>query len=361
MDLSRKPIYFILIFVLLLSFCYFPVVVGEDETCIHEGCNEPIWDGSNEYCIFHDPDPNKDKVLFEQKLKEKIERGDTDSYDFSGFVFPADIDFFKGHKFKYAIFDGATFKGNANFSNAHFYGNIDFSGAIFENAASFNDATFHSLADFNGTQFLNSAPKFNNAIFEKEARFTYTYFQKGGRFIQTTFENYVFFDGDPDSQEATFGDEAAFDKAKFVGEGKVEFRHVIFEGKANFNNTTFSKETRFTYGKFYNTVDFQHSTFEKDLNFTGMIFGVEDNGVQHTEINVTFHEAKFYGETKFFDCVFNVNATFYSAKFEQIFTFAPTKNGEIDLRYFRCFGDGKIIADLDQTRFQGIYSIENLV
>jgi len=49
-----------------------------------------------------------------------------------------------------------------------------------------------------------------------------------------------------------------------------------------------------------------------------------------------------------------------SAEFSRFFNLNPQKNNQIDLRFLRCLGNGKIMADLDQTRFQGIYSIENL-
>ncbi|MCK4247163.1 MAG: pentapeptide repeat-containing protein [Methanomicrobia archaeon] len=364
-------IYFILILTLLLSFGYFPVVVGGDETCIHEGCNEPIWEESDEYCIFHDPDPNKDKVLFEQKLKEKIERGDTDSYDFSGFVFP------------YVIFKDITFEKYVDFNNAHFHGGIDFSGAIFKKGASFNDATFHSLADFKGTQFLTSAPKFDNAIFEKETHFNNTYFEKGAHFVQTIFEDYVFFTREPNSQEATFGGDADFRKAKFVGEGKVEFRHVIFGGKADFNNTIFGKETIFTCGEFYYTANFSNAVFEGDVDFVGMTFGTE-NG--NSEIH--FNETEFHGETWFYDPFFNVNATFEgakfkddlyfkranfnntninfsSAKFEQMFIFESKSSEEYSVNYLalnhiKVLGYAEIITtNLEKATFEEAY-LENM-
>ncbi|RLF94666.1 hypothetical protein DRN45_02950, partial [Thermococci archaeon] len=134
---SRKVIYLIVIFLLVISIVYIPGFVGEEENeiCIHKGCNEPIWEGSDEYCIFHDPDPNKDKVLLEQKLKEKIENKD---YNFSGFIFPENISF-----------PDMIFEKKVNFTNAVFYGKIDFSGitlidadfsnAVFEEAVHFND------------------------------------------------------------------------------------------------------------------------------------------------------------------------------------------------------------------------------
>ena len=272
--------------------------------------------------------------------KEKIEKDriKKEKYDFSGFVFP------------YANFKGFKFDKYADFSNAHFYGNINFSGAIFQNGVSFTGATFHSLADFEETQFLNNAPKFDNAIFEKEVHFINTYFEGGGHFVQTTFKDYVFFTRELNSQKMTFGGEASFDKAVFEGEGSVEFRNVTFGGLADFNNVTFGEKANFHNGKFCNGADFSDVIFQSTLWFSDCIFNTEAN----------FQSAEFKGDTYFVGTVFEKELSFKNAKFEQIFTFAPEKNNEIDLRYLRCFGNGKIIANLDQTQFQGIYSIENL-
>jgi len=337
----RKIIYLILISVLLFSLTSHGVVGGEEyQNCTYKGCEEPIWKGSDKYCIFHDPNPDKDKVLFEQKLKEKIEKDriKKEKYDFSGFVFP------------YANFKGFKFDKYADFSNAHFYGNINFSGAIFQNGVSFTGATFHSLADFEETQFLNNAPKFDNAIFEKEVHFINTYFEGGGHFVQTTFKDYVFFTRELNSQKMTFGGEASFDKAVFEGEGSVEFRNVTFGGLADFNNVTFGEKANFHNGKFCNGADFSDVIFQSTLWFSDCIFNTEAN----------FQSAEFKGDTYFVGTVFEKELSFKNAKFEQIFTFAPEKNNEIDLRYLRCFGNGQITADLRKTKFYHIYSIENL-
>ena len=67
-------------------------------------CPEKIWSGSKEYCIFHDPSPEKDSELFGKKLNEKLE---TKDYDFKGYFFPEGI-----------CFGNSEFEERANFSEA---------------------------------------------------------------------------------------------------------------------------------------------------------------------------------------------------------------------------------------------------
>ncbi|MCK4310012.1 MAG: pentapeptide repeat-containing protein [Methanomicrobia archaeon] len=405
MDLSRKMIYFILILTLLLSFGYFPVVVGGDETCIHEGCNEPIWEESDEYCIFHDPDPNKDKVLFEQKLKEKIERGDTDSYDFSGFVFPAPIDFSKytstfiDADFSNAVFEeevnfkGATFKGEeTKFRNTVFKRNAHFEDAIFEGKATFISATFEQAVFF---QRENDKEKIT---FQDGVTFSYTRFGGYTNFGDVRFKNYANFEHSIFQVGAFFerakflDSRISFDDAEFYGEvyfanaefneidGYTTFRDAKFKGvtyflettffeNVYFDDTTFGKISHFNFAKFKgdktwfnnaifeNNVFFKNVTFEKDTIF----YGAEFNKI------ADFSDTSFEGEMNLDNVVFRDNVYFkntdfgeieeikLSATFERMLIFKPKILYKLDLGEFKALEYTEIKANLTETEFKDVY------
>lgn len=130
---------------------------------VEKRCPEEIWKGSDKFCIFHDPSPEKDTELFQQKLKEKLSKK---NYNFAGNCFPEEADFgnieFKDNAhfgeatFLGVYFGGATFQGDADFSGATFqdaeFGEAIFKSAIFYEVTSrdaiFIDSTFQGTADF---------------------------------------------------------------------------------------------------------------------------------------------------------------------------------------------------------------------
>jgi len=323
---------------LVISIVYFPVVVGEED---------------------------KHKVITEEEFQTKLENED---YDFSWCIFPFDVDlsdyifgtnvnFYEARFERGANFSNATFKGDrADFTSAEFNGTANFDSAHFEEFVIFTNTVFYGNALFNNTTF------FNNTIFKKytdfteneqgtfqgEAEFNHAIFKKEVSFLDTTFKKNATF------KWATFKDRVIFQNVKF--ENSVYFDDTVFEDIVWFQshgtneNTTFGKENYPDDRQCQPIASFIGTEFHKLVGFNECIFNVEAD----------FQSAEFKGDTEFYGVVFEKELDFKRAKFEQIFTFVPTKNGEIDLRYFRCFGDGKIIADLDQTRFQGIYSIENL-
>lgn len=122
-------------------------------------CTEEIWEGSEKYCIFHDPSQKKDVGLFRRELQKKFNRKD---FDFRGYYFPEDMDFTCKEFDRDTYFDGATFK-NVSFSDVIFknvssrsatFQNADFSNATFQNA-DFSKSFFHR-ADFSGATFQDA-------------------------------------------------------------------------------------------------------------------------------------------------------------------------------------------------------------
>jgi uncharacterized protein YjbI with pentapeptide repeats len=108
---------------------------------------------SEELCILHSTNPNKDKKAFAEKFEQyRKYHGDNFAY----FVFPEQIDFKE-----------VTFTEEA-----------DFRLAIFKKGAYFWRATFTEEADFRGTTFTKRAD-FTSAMFMRGANFDETIFKKG--------------------------------------------------------------------------------------------------------------------------------------------------------------------------------------
>lgn len=140
-------------------------------------CKDPaLPDSKNGYCIFHEKE--KDNQLFEERIKEKVEKGD---YDFTGYYFPSRADLrgivfngracFSGAIFgSEAYFNRVTFTNDAIFSGATFQGNVHFERTTFERLAAFRSVTFEQVVWFEGAVF-EEVTLFQNAIFKDETHF----------------------------------------------------------------------------------------------------------------------------------------------------------------------------------------------
>jgi hypothetical protein len=178
-------------------------------------CSEEIWEGSHEFCIFHDPSKEKDVKLFNQKLQEKLDKKD---YNFRGYHFPEDVDFSGKNFEKDVYFTGANFQ-EVNFSGANFK-YVDFSGANFK------------YVDFSGANFQEAC--FNGANF-KETYFRRTNFNGYAGFSDVTFQDAIF-------NKTTFK-EADFSEA--VIKGNLEFNPEKIE-KLNLRNSQFQSRGSIT-------------------------------------------------------------------------------------------------------------------
>ena len=92
-------------------------------------CPRETWEGSDEYCIFHDPSPDKDSSLFREELERQV-RSETDKSNFIGYFFPEKWDFSRQEFKDKANFINATFHKEVSFWNATFLGDANFEGAI---------------------------------------------------------------------------------------------------------------------------------------------------------------------------------------------------------------------------------------
>lgn len=235
--------------------------------CAYPGCErDPQMNGR---CIFHAKAEEKGQHPFNQALREYVgEIADkAQRHDFSGFIFPGNIDFRKDHDinvftkadFRYAIFKGetrfvdVTFNGETSFGHAIFEGKASFNSAIFKGEASFGHAIFGEETLFQETTFGRDAwlrsilfkkeAQFWNATFKGEAWFGNTIFNARAWFRSATFRreagfSHTTFEGEASFQDATFKGVVWFDEARFREyalispkyiEGEISFKHALIE------------------------------------------------------------------------------------------------------------------------------------
>jgi len=370
MSKKNKIAYLILILVLLLSCGCIPEVECEEN--------------------------NKYKIITEEEFQDRLERGD---YDFSWCVFPFKVDL-SGLTLTDADFSNAIFENNMDFSNAVFKGDrTDFINTEFNRTANFNNAhfeefvcfgntIFYSNASFNKTNFGRTAfaqfgdeeykeqeemfqgrAGFDHAIFEKEAYFQNVTFKKDVSFTLTTFKDQItfrsvkfesntyferaVFESEVLFQGTIFGKEEKMDRTDFIITtfyNQANFISCTFNIETNFGSVQFKSDTYFTKTVFKGEVNFVHSKFYKEVNFNDVIFKKSTN----------FIFMSFEGSTYFSKTIFGDDLGFPGTEFKQIFILDPEKNNEIDLRYLKCFGNGKIMANLTQAQFKDIYFIDNI-
>ena len=256
---------------------------GEKGDWIKKGCQKEIWEGSDEFCIFHDPSPEKDVDLFKEKLEEQME-SETERHNFIGYYFPENWDFSRKEFKINARFWGATFQGTAYFSEATFQ-DADFWGAIFQDAY-FSEATFQDAY-------------FEGATFQGTAYFSEATFQSTGDFGGATFQNAYFW-------EATFQN-ANFREATFQN---ANFRYTTTKEFFEFNPKEVSGITDIRGAKFFFsgvvTMDLERAKFHRahlqNVAFVDCtwpkckgLFGsytciYEEKNMKDEDINLSFNE-----------------------------------------------------------------------
>jgi len=235
-------------------------------------CPEPLWDTTDGLCILHSRDPQKDRALFNTRIKQKLHRQDCnfigvffpDPVDFSGKIladanfrwaqFMAEADF-SGAQFKAeANFSGAQFTGDANFSDTDFAASVEFIEAQFRGSAAFTDAQFRDGAYFSEAQFTGEA-EFRRAEFSGESYLVGAKFSAHAYFIGSQFKMHANF------AEAQFNADAYFRGAQFAGE--ADFSLAQLKGKAGFSEARFVAEADFSGADFTGIANFIGATFEQ--------------------------------------------------------------------------------------------------
>ena len=296
-------------------------------------CQKETWKGSDEFCIFHDPSPEKDVDLFKEMLEEQIQ-SEAVRHNFIGYHFPEKWDFsrkefridadFRGATFQDAHFEGATFQ-DALFWEATFQGNAFFLGAIFQGNALFEGATFQGNALFEGATFQDAF--FWGAIFQGNAHFEEATLQDA-HFGRATFQDALFW-------EATFQGTALFWEATFQD---AHLREATFQGTAHFGRATL-QDAHFGRATLQDA-DFWEATFQ-DANFREATF----------QGNTDFREATFQGNADFGGATFQGNANFGGATFQKKVELTPKNNTKINLRYSEFLFRGQVTADLIKCLF----------
>ena len=187
------------------------------------------------------------------------------------------------------FFDGARFRGTANFRDAKFLGGADFRGAQFIDPVDFARAQFTGTADFRGAKFASHA-LFQRAQFSGDAYFGSTEFDAiGANFRETKFAGYA------DFTVRQFAGLAEFTDAEF---NVADFRGAEFVGYADLARAKFTGHANFHRAKFRYIADFRGVQFSRScllgplradlLNFAGAVFeGPAEINVACSTIKVT--------------------------------------------------------------------------
>jgi uncharacterized protein YjbI with pentapeptide repeats len=253
-------------------------------------CQKETWRGSDEFCIFHDPSPEKDANLFKKMIEEQIET-ETEEHNFIGYHFPEKWDFFVGKKLEFsanftnaifcdAFFNDAIFKGKACFDYSRFMGDVDFTAVEFKEGVSFDFAVFQK-AYFKITDFKEYA-NFISATFQKYVCFWGANFEGSASFLSTKFEDRADF-RDFTSCGMNFRGSVFEKKLELVPEtaGKIDFRDVefLFRSKVNTN----LKEALYQ-GAFIENVAFIDCTWPEDC----IIY--EERHMNDQKINLSYQQ-----------------------------------------------------------------------
>nr|PKY84412.1 hypothetical protein CYJ24_08455 [Actinomyces naeslundii] len=291
--------------------------------------------------------------------------------DFTDAHFDAYTHFDQAHFYHQANFTGAQFQHNndpnlitsfvnthfhnkATFNEAHFYHQANFTGAQFQHNAKSNlitsfvgthfhaevtflEAHFHQNVDFNNSQFQQNCKNadlgtrfqrahfdgntyFDNAHFYHQANFTGAQFQHNAKsnlitsFVGTHFHAEVTF------LEAHFHQNVDFNNSQFQQNCKnadlgTRFQRAHFDGNTYFDNAHFYHQANFTGAQFQHNAksnlitSFVGTHFHAEVKFNEAHFHQEADAI---ELEVTFKEAQFDGDTYFDGTYFHKRVNFNS-------------------------------------------------
>ena len=273
-----------------------------------------------------------------------------------------------------AYFTEAHFDGDTHFDEAHFHHKADFTGAQFQQGAKSTELE----ATFRGTHFHEEST-FDEAHFHHKADFTGAQFQQGAKsnlitsFVNTCFHDEVTF------FEAHFHQNVDFTSCQFqqncknAGLGTI-FHRTRFDGNTYFDNAHFHHNADFTGAQFQQgaksnlNTSFVGTHFHAEVKFNEAHFHQEADAI---ELEVTFKEAQFDGDTYFDETYFHKRVNFNSgdnrrSTFKKTASFQNTHFGgtanfrRVTFNSFAYFGEegkgegGPTKFDYD-SYFQGAY------
>lgn len=212
------------------STCQYRIADGDD--C--ELASQP----DNEFCILHNPDPDKDKELFQQTLDAELRRqeesAEVEEIDLSGVHFVTPFEWIEKHVRKRITFDNANFHQGASFWKTEFHQNVMFESAKFHQDAHFDYAKFHQDAWFYNAEFHRYA-WFLNAKFHQLASFDNTEFHRDAWFEDTEFQQDALF------FNASFERNATFLNTEFNSNPRTEFTGAVVSERLWFHGSKFAE------------------------------------------------------------------------------------------------------------------------
>jgi len=272
-------------------------------------CNQDA--GDNEFCILHDPNPNKDKEDFLRNIKSKINDPDNPRYDLRGTIFPVFNGIFSNEIPKHLILDGAIFKCDVDFTRSEFRTTVSFRKVIFEKDCRFDSSVIRAESYWDDSKFYGLS-SFKDVEFARTGNFSGVSF-----FGKSSFENcrypkdYCIF------KNVSFHDEAILKGTNFNGGLKLMSSH--FFGPADFSKSRINGSLHLT------NVDFEKSSlFEEIFVDGGVIFE-----------RVAFNDNVYFAKATFPHGLFCYNSTFNS---DADFKMTNFCNQKLLFRNCRLFG-----------------------
>ncbi|MCX5054043.1 pentapeptide repeat-containing protein [Streptomyces sp. NBC_00485] len=208
-----------------------------------------------------------------------------------------------------ALFESATFEGDAGFDSATFNGRAVFESATFKGVAWFGSAIFEHVAGFGSAVFEGNA-WFGSAAFKRDTVFGLAAFKGQADFEAATFE------GDVGFWSATFERPTVFDSATFKGD--TRFALATFKAVTQFESTTFQRPAVFTSAIFKAGAVFDWATFEHVALFESATFqGDAGFGSSTFQNDAMFEAVTFQRDAWFGSSAFEREAVFEAAAFER--------------------------------------------
>ncbi len=298
---------------------------------------------SSHYCVFHAPTDKKGMPTedFYAAVRKKISLEaytPSGGHNFSGTIFPGDIDFSKTTisrttgkiNFRECIFTGKTsfkelkFRSPIDFTKSTFKNTVSFFNTTFQQAALFVDVGFEGEANFSHASF-SGITDFINTCFKTNCIFRWATISTECDFSRATFDGKLEFheahvDGKAIFKEAAFNATVDFHLTEFKGntsfslstfKGEATFVQAIFRGETVFNNTTFSDAARFHESSFNDSMSFRDAHFLSIANFSWCAFFKTATFISTVfDKGCDFSNATFNGNGKFFNCMFTEKTLF---------------------------------------------------
>ncbi len=258
--------------------------------------------------------------------------------NFSGFVFPSNVNFINAKFFRQVKFINTVFYGNASlnkntfnektiFSNVIFYKDALFEKNLFRKEIIFKDTLFNGETSFHKTIFKADS-WFLNLNFKKLASFNKTKFKGGLAFVKAFFSEEIFFKSSSFNDITFFEKTTFYDKAIFEGSifnKQAKFNNTSFENKALFNKTTFCDIADFKESTFKGIASFENAKFCKSTFFNNAIFKSKVVfNYCHLKNNLTLDNTKFSDKIWLDNSLLETNVRFNNAIFKKNTSFASS-------------------------------------